>query len=119
MDEEPKLNDLLDDEIDADRALDIAFDDVVKRIAAVTQGRAWTYIGPQSFKQATIFAAQRNLYRRQPGDTAEELYLRYQKELTDELERVTAGTAWRDADQDGVVEEHEQPRIRSVRISRG
>lgn len=118
LDEEPLLYDVLDPNADPDRQLDRALNDVVSRLSALTEGRAWSYVGPDSFKRATVYAAQMNLYRKQAGDDAEQLYERYRAEFQSELERVVAGTAWRDADQDGAVDASEQRSARSMRLYR-
>lgn len=116
--EEPRLYDLVDPDSDATLALDAALAEVVKRVAAHVQGRAWSYIGPASFVAATVFAAQMALHRPMADDAAERLYMRYEAALVSELERVTSGTAWRDADQDGHVEAQEQRSFRSGRVLR-
>lgn len=118
-DEEPKLYDVLDSEYDVERHLDLALADVIKRIGTRERGRVWNYIGPDSFRDATILAAQRRLYRRTSGEESRELYERYTSELSDELERVMSSVAWRDANQDGAVDEAEQPTYRSIRMLRG
>jgi len=116
--EEPRLYDLLDPEVDAEEALDAALAEVVKRVAAATARRAWTYVGPVSFVAATIYAAQCTLYRRQSGDAAEQLYARYREAFQTEIEQVTSGAAWRDEDQDSDFEAHEQRSFRSGRLFR-
>lgn len=119
FDEEPLLYDILDPNSSPDRQLQRAWDDVAGRLASLTSGRAWTYVGATSFIRATIYAAQVGLYRRQSGDGARELYERYQAELQSEIEKVVAGTAWRDENQDGAIGGSEQRSGRSMRLIRG
>lgn len=113
--EEPKVSDLIEDELDVERFLDEALAEVIERIAAKTEGRAWAYRGPHQFKRATIFAAQMAHYRHMAGDEAERLYRRYIESLDDELQRVVAGIATRDTDQDQIPEATEQFIYQSVR----
>jgi hypothetical protein len=118
FDEEPKLLDLLDDETDAERLLDAGLAEVIKRVSSATRARAWAYTGPTQFIDATVYAALMKVYRSRPGDFNAELYERYRDELTAELKRIM-GTAPRDTDQDGVVEQHEQKNARGGALVRG
>jgi len=118
FDEEPKLYELIDTEHDVDRLLDDGLAEVIIRINAMTQGRAWTYTGPTQFTAANVFASLMMLYRRRGGDVSEQLYERYKTALKDELTLITAA-APRDTDQDGVIEAGEQASRGSGLIRRG
>lgn len=116
-DEDSKLGDVVDDEMDLDRLLDDALGDVVRKVNSATNGRAWTYTGPNQFEDATVFAAMIRIYRSRPGDVNGQMLDRYKGFLATELDLIV-GTAPRDADQDAVIEEHEQVRYRSHALRR-
>lgn len=115
-DEEPQIAAVLDAEVDVSRLLVKAAEDVRKRLDAITQGRAATYVGPVNFTDAVVFAALMRHYRSQRDDV---LYERYQATLKEELELLLAGAVYRDANQDGAVDENEQRGLRSVQVIRG
>lgn len=82
--------------------------EVIKRLTAITGGRPYTFIGPPQFTDAICLAALVKLYEPQTSDRAAVLYERYETALDRELKLVLSGVAYRDADQDGAVEAHEQ-----------
>jgi hypothetical protein len=118
FDEEAKLQTLLDPEDDVSRLLDDGLAEVVARVNALTQGRAWSYTGPTQFAAATVFAALMAFYRSRPGTVAGEMMARYEDTLQKELTLIT-GASPRDTDQDGVIEREEQVMRRSGMIRRG
>ncbi len=115
VDEEPHIEQLLSDETDADRLLDIALEDVLKRIGKVQH--PWVYTGPEMFAQATVFAALMRRYRSQSGESAKELYERYRDNLADEIGMITQQSPV-DLDQDSAVEESEKRSYRSINVYR-
>jgi hypothetical protein len=118
LDENPHTPDLLDADMDPQRLVIKGAEDVIKRVAALTNGRAHSFIGSVQFTDAVVYAAWMRYYRRLPGEEAERLYERYSATLASELETLMAGVTYRDADQDGVVEEAEQRSYRSRRLFR-
>jgi len=105
--------------IDTQRLLVNGGRDVLKRLEALTAGRAFTFIGSPQFTDAVALAALRRFWQPRPGEEAARLYDRYNAALNDEMERLVAGVVCRDANQDGVVEDQEQRAYRSIRLVRG
>jgi hypothetical protein len=101
------------------RLIVLGAEEVIKRLASVTQGRVFTFIGTTSFNKAIAYGALWQFYQSQVGPAASQLYDRFDELLEKELARVIGGIAYRDADGDGAVEEHEQVSYRSIRLMRG
>jgi hypothetical protein len=90
-------------------------EDVRKRLDAITQGRSATYVAPVNFTDAVVFAALMRHYRSQRDDV---MFERYREAVKDEIDLLLAGAVYRDADQDGKIEENEQRAARSVQLVR-
>jgi hypothetical protein len=114
-DEEPQIAAVLDDEIDVSRLLMKGAEDVRKRLDAITQGRSATYVAPVNFTDAVVFAALMRHYRSQRDDV---MFERYREAVRGEIDLLLAGAVYRDADQDGKIEENEQRAARSVQLVR-
>jgi hypothetical protein len=119
--EEPMIRTLLASGEDVERLLDLAFEDVIKKVAMSVSGLVFTYAGNEQFRQATIYAAMMRRYRRQPGvadSISENMIERYSRSLTNELQSVLTYLP-RDEDSDEIFEDHEKKSISSARIYRG
>jgi len=114
-DEEPQIAAVLDEEIDISRLLMKGAEDVRKRLDAITQGRSATYVAPVNFTDAVVFASLMRHYRSQRDDV---MFERYRSALQEEIDLLLAGAVYRDANQDGKVEEKEQRTARSVAVVR-
>lgn len=118
FDEEPKFNALKDAEIDVERQLDLAHDEVMSRIAAsAPDQRAHVFTASHEFNKATVYAFLWWLYGRTKGDEARAQAKHYEEKLTAEINRIVPALP-RDADQDGAVTRTEQYSPRSVKLFR-
>lgn len=115
-DEAPSFHLMLSEGDDTLALLDNSHAEVLQRIGG--KARIRVYTGSELFRQATVFAVMRRLYRSRPGDSAREMYERYTAEMNEAIERLQ-GYAPRDGDQDGRIEENERISMRSARILRG
>jgi prepilin-type processing-associated H-X9-DG protein len=119
VDEEPMLYHMLDPKMDVERTLDLAWDDVLGRVAAKSpEARDRVWPASSEFNKATVFAFMERFYRRRPGDENKRMQERYDTKLQHEIELI-CGVLPRDADQDGTVEVEEKLGWGSVRIRRG
>jgi len=108
----------IDSEHVPQRLILLGAQEVITRLSAMTEGRAFTFIGTTSFTRAVVYAAFWYFYAPQAGNEAQRLYDRFDGLLEKELARVVAGLAYRDADGDGAVEQREQVSYASRRIYR-
>lgn len=114
-DELPDLAQLIDVEVDSERLLDDAFNEVLEKIGG--KARVRVYTGSNAFRRASVFAACAAIFRHKPGDSARELYERYTKAFEQAAEDLQ-GVAPRDEDQDGVITERERITMKSGLIFR-
>lgn len=117
FDENPKTRNMLPDDIDMKRLLDLAHEDVLTTIAAVDKVRILTASG-RELSRAVVLQFWKNYYRRDTSDDGERLYQRYDNELNNEIKKITAILP-ADKNQDGVISANENIRMKNVRLSRG
>lgn len=116
FDEQPSLYHLSMREQDWERALDKGLEEVLKRLAKADPDlRARVYSGSREIVDATIYATLMAFYRRNSSEEATQLYERYRKELSSEVE-VFCGTAPGDRNQDGAISADERVTPRTVRL---
>jgi len=108
LDHDPLLHTKLPKGASTGRMIINGAKEVIKRLAAITGGRPYTFIGPPQFVDAVCLAALAKHYEPQTNERAAVLYDRYETALDRELKLILSGVAYRDADQDGAVEPHEQ-----------
>lgn len=115
---EPAIYDLVPDEVELTRLLDLAHERVLSRIAMADPNfRVHVFTGSTEFRHATALAAWMLFYMRQRGSEAKELYERFTREMEAEILRVCQIVP-RDTDQDGTVEADERLSPRCGRIRR-
>lgn len=103
FDEEPMFGNLKDEQLDVERTLDLAHQDVLLRIAAKNpDARARVFPASSEFVQATVFAFMERFYRRRPGEENRQIRGDYEKKLTEEVDCI-CGVLPSDANQDGAV----------------
>ena len=116
FDEHSRFDQLLSAEDDSDALLDKAHAHVLERIGG--KARVRVYTGSDTFREATVLALYKRLYRRRKGEDARELYERYSEALKEAIDHLQ-GYAPRDTDQDGVIEARERISMKTGRIFRG
>lgn len=114
-DEFPDLDQMLSESDDVDALLNIAHEEVMSRIGGRTRVR--TRPGSTEFKKATVFSFASALFRRRPGESADQLYKRYREELNNEITRIME-TVPVDADQDGSIDQDDKRSSRTVQLFR-
>jgi len=118
FDIEPALYDMLDDEADIERLLDLGHQEVLKRIAKASPDmRARVFTGSMEFKSATALASLYIFHRRRATEESRQLAETYKLDLATEIDSICVVVP-RDADQDGVIEPDERINPRTVKISR-
>jgi len=108
LDQDPLLLEKLPKGADTGRMLSAGAREVISRLSSVTGGRPFTFPTVPQFTPAVCLAALLKHYEPQPSERAAVLYERYKDALERELDLALSGIAYRDADQDGAVERHEQ-----------
>ncbi len=113
---EPKIYDILDDEVSVNRLLDLGHDKVLMLLAkASPDTRVRVFVGSTGFKTATCFAALWYHYMSGRSEDSQEIADRYEKALASELEGIVQVIP-RDTDQDKTVEADERISTRTVRL---
>ena len=118
LEEEPLIRDLKASTEDLERLLDLAHEDIVKKLATPVSGLVFTYVGPEQFRTATVLQALHRRYRRQPGEMAKEMSERYSMLVGQEIQGMLTMQP-RDEDGDEIFRESEKKSWRSARIYRG
>jgi len=118
FDEQPSLYHQSMREQDWERALDKGLEDVLKRVAKADPDlRARVYPASREIVDATVYATLVMFYRRNSSEEAGQLYDRYRRELSEEVE-IFCGTAPGDRNQDGTVTADDRVTPRTVRLVR-
>ena len=115
-DEHPQLRDILSNNDDPERLLNLAHNDVMTQIEAIDRSRCFMASGAE-LARAVTYQFLSNYYRHQASESGSALYDRYKSEAIEEIKRV-ASVLPRDPNMNESIQPGEKMSFNSMRVRR-